>query len=403
MEVHRAMPTADVDVTAEFVEELARSRLLSREDLEKVESHQRVSPQPNASALADFLVQRGLLTRFQADYVLEGRGEDLVLSQFVLTEVLGKGSMGSVYKARSTDGSWFALKIVPRRNVVSLQEVADKARALWEIRHPRVSALVQVGACGDRVYLAWSFLEGGEKLDAFVRRLGRLTPRQAAQIGVQVASGLLPYHQQGLFHGLLKPTDILIGTDRRLRILDFGVGFLLTSERGKSLLDTMTNTRALARGLDCSSPESIMDPLARTPAGDQYSLGCILYFCLTGQFPFPDDNPVKKMLGHQAEEPRPLRDLNPDVPPRLTAIVRRLMAKDPAGRYGSMDEVLRAFQALTPSSPRPVVTPPPAAPPAPKKEEPPVPAGQRMTLLVLTGFAAALLLGGTLGWLLAHH
>ncbi len=396
---------ADVDLTAELVEDLQRCRLLSQEHRAKVEAHRRTFPGEDPAALADFLMRQGILTRYQADRALEGCAEDLVLAQFVLTEVIGTGSMGTVFKARSTEtDAWYALKIVPRRNVVSLREIAEKARALWEIRHPRVSALVQVGASGDRVYLAWPYLDGGEKLEAFVRRQGRLSPRQAAQIGVQVASGLLPYHQQGLFHGLLKPSDILIGTDRRLRILDFGVGFLLTSERGKSLLDTMTNTRALARGLDCSSPESILDPLARTPAGDQYSLGCILYFCLTGQFPFPDGNTVKKMLGHQEEEPRPLRELNKEVTPALDAIIKRLMRKRPEERYGSIDEVLRAFQALSPSGPRPVPTPLSMRTiPVPKQEISPAPDKRWKTPLVLVGFAAALLLGGALGWLLALY
>jgi serine/threonine-protein kinase len=307
----------------------------------------------------------------QADYALQGRARDLALSHFLLTEEIGTGSMGTVYKARSIKSdAWYAIKIVPRRNVVGLNTVAQKVKALREIRHPRVSALVHLGAAGERMYLAWPFLERGEKLDTFVWRQGKLVPRQAIQIGLQVASGLLPYHEHGLFHGLLKPTDILIGTDRRVRILDFGVGFLLTSERGKSLLDTMTNSRALARGLDCSSPESIADPLDRTPAGDQYSLGCILYFCLTGQFPFPYENPVQKMLGHQFEQPTPLRKLRPEVSPRLAAVVERLMARAPDERYEGIADVVRDFQSLTQSGPRRLpIQPAPSAPETQENEE----------------------------------
>src|SRR5262249_50766928 len=95
------------------------------------------------------------------------------------------------------------------------------------------------------------------------------------------------------------------------------------------------------------SPESLLNPLDRTPAGDQYSLGCILYYCLAGHFPFTYDNPVKKMLAHQAEEPRPIRDVNPEVSKGLAAIVARLMRKQPEERYGSPDEAVEAPQALT--------------------------------------------------------
>ena len=108
-----------------------------------------------------------------------------------------------------------------------------------------------------------------------------------------------------------------------------------------------------------------MDPLNRTPAGDQYSLGCILYYCLAGHFPFTYDNPVKKMLAHQAEEPRPLREINAEVPKRLADIVGRLMRKTPEERFGSMDEVMRALQALAAPVRRPQQFP--SAPVAPSQ------------------------------------
>ena len=353
------MVILDMGAAAPLVNELQACHLLAPEHLGRVRAYLQASARREPADLVEFLVQQGILTRMQGDWVRDQRERELVLAQFFLTEEIRAGSMGTVYKARSLKGdAWYAVKIVPRRNVVSLNAVAEKVHSLREIRHPRVSALVHLGASEERVYLAWPLLDGGEKLDAFVRRQGKLATRQAIQIGLQVASGLQPYHEHELFHGLLKPSDIVIGADRRARILDFGVGFLLTSERGKSLLDTMTNTRALARGLDCASPESIMNPLDRTPAGDQYSLGCILYFCLTGQFPFTYDNPVKKMLAHQSEEPTPLRELNPQASPRLAAIVERLMAKLPEERYESIGDVVRELQALTQSSPRRAPTQP---------------------------------------------
>jgi serine/threonine-protein kinase len=348
-----------------------------------------------------------------------------VLSGFTLTDVLGAGSLGQVYKARSDkDDGWFAVKVVPRRNVVQLAAVAEKVKAFKEVRHPRVSALVAVGTAGDRAYLVWPLLEGGETLDAFVRRQGKLPPRLAAQIAFQTAAGLQLYHERGLFHGLLKPSDVLIGADRRVRVLDFGVGFLLACERGKSMLDTMTNGKAPAHGLDCASPESIMDPLARTPAGDQYSLGCVLYFCLTGRYPFTDDNPVKKMLAHQAEEPTPIRELAPETPPRLAAVVHRLLRKTPEERYEGIADVVRELQALT-ANPRGLQTPasrPVARPVAPfrpaaarsgerkKVAAPPAATardagkggGPAAWQQVLGGLAVGAV-AGLLVWLIGHH
>ncbi|MFQ3592615.1 MAG: serine/threonine-protein kinase [Gemmataceae bacterium] len=248
----------------------------------------RAEPNLRADEILSVLVEAGHLTRFQAQALARGLGAQLFVHRYLLLEPIGQGTTGTVYKARHLDSdALMALKLVPRRNIVNLKSLAAKVEAMKQVRHPRVSAMIDVGTIREWAYTVYPYLEAGEKLDVLVKRLGRLTPRQAVQVALQIASGLQAYHQHGLFHGLLKPNEVIIGTDRRVRLLDFGVGFLLACERGKSLLSTTTNGKAMARGLDCASPESILDPLDRTPLGDQYSLGCILYFCLTGQFPFP--------------------------------------------------------------------------------------------------------------------
>jgi serine/threonine protein kinase len=359
------MSTA-VDARADILQSLANHSLLSAAALVAAKAFQ-----GGPRELLAQLVEKKHLTRFQADAVLRGGADQLTLSTFTLVDVLGSGAMGQVYKAKSSrDGGWYAIKTAPRKNVINLKAIGEKVEALKQVRHPRVSAMVHIGAQGDRVYMVWPLLEGGASLDAILKKQGKLGPKQAAQVALQVASGLQAYHQHDLFHGLLKASDILIGADRRVRILDFGVGFLLTCERGKAVLSTMTNGQTLAKGLDCAAPETIVDPLARTPRGDQYSLGCVLYYCLTGQYPFPDANPVKKMLGHQFEQPTPLLELAPEAPPRLEAIVNRLMAKTPEERYATTDELVAELQAAASDS-RPM--PMPAAPAAKKNPTTPLP------------------------------
>src|SRR5205807_6253598 len=156
-----------------------------------------------------------------------------------------------------------------------------------------------------------------------------LSPNQAALYAVQVAQGLTVAHQNNLFHGLIKPSNIMIGSDNQARILDFGIGSLLVENEGESLVDTMSTANTLTSGLDCASPESIMEPSNRTPAGDQYSLGCVLYYCLTGRVPFPEGSAVEKMMAHQTKDPTPIGELSPGVPDGLVAVVGRLMRKAP--------------------------------------------------------------------------
>ena len=379
------MMSTTTDTCGEIIQNLADVKLLGPKEADAARQFRAQFPAKTARDLIAFLVAQGFVTRFQGDVALRGAAHQLVMPPFVLTEILGSGSMGQTAKAKSLeDGAWYALKAVARKNILNLQTIGEQIEKLEEIRHPRVSALTRVGVHEDRVFLVWPFIEGGEKLEDIVKRQGRLAPRAAVQVAQQIASGLKEYHAHGLFHGLLKPSDILIGSDRRVRLLDFGVGFLLTCERGKSLLDTTTNSKAMNRGVDCASPESILDPLDRTVLGDQYSLGCILYFCLTGQFPFPDTNPVKKMLGHQFEEPTPIRDLVPGLPRKLESLVARMMAKKPEDRYPNIEGVLQEIQRITPelgeaapprpgskpAAPEPKASAPAARSPAPKKLAP---------------------------------
>ena len=362
------------DTCGEIIQSLADVNLLGPTEVEAARQFVSQFPAKPPRDLVAFLVAQGFVTRFQGDIALRGAAHQLVMPPFVLTEILGSGSMGQTAKAKSLeDGAWYALKAVPRKNILNLKSIDEQINKLKAIRHPRVSAMTHVGVHDDRVFMVWPFIEGGEKLDDIVKRQGRLAPRVAVQVAQQIASGLEEYHSHGLFHGLLKPSDILIGADRRVRLLDFGVGFLLTCERGKSLLDTTTNSKAMNRGVDCASPESILDPLDRTVLGDQYSLGCILYFCLTGQYPFPDANPVKKMLGHQFEEPTPIRELVPELPRKLESIVARMLAKKPEDRYPNIEAVIQEFRKVTPelneaAPPRPgsKTAPEPAKPVAPK-------------------------------------
>src|SRR5207253_5747673 len=183
-----------------------------------------------------------------------------------------------------------------------------------------------------------------ETLDKIVEREGRLSTEQAALYALQTAEGLDQCHQQNLFHGLLKPSNLMIGPEGQVRILDFGIGCLLAETEGESLVDTMSTANSVNSGLDCASPESIMDPTNLTPVGDQYSLGCVLYHCLTGQYPFPDGTAVEKMMCHQHKQPTSLKELAPEVPDELIGVVERLMKKTPEERYASSAEVAEALR-----------------------------------------------------------
>lgn len=348
------MASTDLGACEWFVWDLRRSNLIDRGQLDQVvgeflKRHPRAEP----PALAEYLVNQQILTQFQADRILQGKTQGLVLGPYTLMDAIGTGSMGTVYKAVSkTDGKWYAVKVLPRRSMWNVRLARRQVRSFEQFSHPSVVPFVDVGTSGGLHYLAWPLVEDGENLDSIVQREGKLRPDMAAMYALQLASGMNVCHQHGVFHGLLKPSNILVTSDHQVHILDFGIGSLLAENEGESLVDTMSTANTLTSGLDCASPESIMEPTNRTPAGDQYSLGCILYFCLTGQYPFPEGSAVEKMMAHQSKKPTPIRELTADVAPEFTAVVERLMEKSPEARYGGADEIMEAVRPFAPTSPR---------------------------------------------------
>ena len=339
------MVTTELGACEWFVWDLRRSNLIERGRLDQVvgeflQKNSRAEP-PD---LADFLIAQGVLTPFQSERLLQGKTQGFVLGPFTLMDALGSGSMGTVYKAHNnTDNQWYAVKVLPRRSMWNVRIARRKVRSFEQCKHPAVVPFVDVGTAGGMHYLAWPYVEG-DTLDKFVTREGKLPADMVVSFAMQIAEGLEVCHQQALFHGLLKPSNIMIGPDRAVYILDFGIGCLLAETEGESLVDTMSTANSVTSGLDCSSPESIMDPTNLTPTGDQYSLGCVMYYMLTGQYPFPDGSAAEKMMAHQLKQPESLADLAPETPSALIAIVERLMQKKPEDRFGSVGEIVEALR-----------------------------------------------------------
>ncbi|CAN5257783.1 hypothetical protein BH10PLA2_BH10PLA2_22830 [soil metagenome] len=361
------MGTSDLGACEWFLWDLRRSNLLDRGHLDQIvgtfmEKHPRAEP----PQLAQFLIEQGILTQFQADRLLQGKTQGFVLGPYIVMDALGTGSMGTVYRAQSkNDGQWYAVKVLPRRSMWNVRLARRKVRVFEECVHPAVVPFIDVGTSGGMHYLAWPLIDG-VTLDKIVASSGKLSPSQVAQYAMKAAEGLEVIHGKNLFHGLIKPSNLMIGKTGEVFILDLGIGSLLAESEGESLVDTMSTANSVVSGLDCASPESIMDPTNLTPAGDQYSLGCVMYYCLAGRFPFPDGTAAEKMIFQQTRAPEPLQSLAPETPAALLAIVNKLMEKTPGNRYTTSGGLVEALRPLVGSAgvsgvrARPVLEPRPA-------------------------------------------
>src|SRR5207237_4741691 len=180
------MLTTDLGACEWFVWDLRRSNLIDRGQLDQVVGEfLKKSPRAEPPSLAEYLVGQGILTQFQADRILQGKTQGLVLGPYTLMDAIGAGSMGTVYKAVSkTDNRWYAVKVLPRRSMWNVRLARRQVRAFEQIQHPGVVPFVDVGTAGGTHYLAWPLVEG-ETLDKLVQREGKLAPAVATAYALQ--------------------------------------------------------------------------------------------------------------------------------------------------------------------------------------------------------------------------
>lgn len=357
------MMSLDAGTCDWLVGEIDSSRLLPRAEFAPlVAEFQAENPYADATALAEHLVRRNCLTAFQATRLLEGTGRGLVLGPYVLVDTVGVGSMGAVYKALGkADRKAYALKVLPARGPWNVRLARRRLAAFPADPHPGIVPFLDVGTSAGLHYLVWPFADG-ETLDAQVRRDGAIPPPRAAHIGAQIARALQFCEQHRVYHGLIKPSNVLIAQDGTAKLLDFGVGAMLAdAESNESLVDTLSESNTALNMLDCLSPEAIVDPAQRSIRGDQYALGCSLFFALAGRFPFPDGNAFEKMAAHQSLAPPSLTALNRDVPAALEKVVERLLQKSPELRYNNLQELIEALQSM--AGPTPAYVPSSSSPP----------------------------------------
>jgi serine/threonine protein kinase len=297
----------------------------------------------NARELADFLLDQHLLTSYQIERVFAGEASRLVLGPYLLANPLGSGSLGNVFQAVGrSDRKLYAIKVLPLRSLwnVKLAKVQVQACAKL-LAHSSIVPFVDIDSTGGFHYLVWPYVEGAS-LAQRVNNRGPATVPTALALMSQVAEGLSICHNSGIAHGLVNPSNLSINSEGLVRLLDLGVGAILSENiaEEESMLDTMSAANATLGMLDCCAPETLNSPTLRDPTSDQYSYGCVFYYILTGRLPFAEGNVVDRVLAHQITPPPSARATNPDVPLWLDEMIQRMMSKTPSRRFASMQEVL---------------------------------------------------------------
>jgi eukaryotic-like serine/threonine-protein kinase len=204
-----------------------------------------------------------------------------------------------------------------------------EARAVAQLSHPNIVTVIDRGEDEGRQYIVFEFVEG-ENLKELIGRAGPPPLRHALELALAVADGLSFAHERGLVHRDVKPQNVLISSDGKIKVTDFGIARSLEVEHGVTQTGTVVGT-----GEYLAPEQASGGPVS--PATDVYSLGVVVWELLTGDVPFDGENFVAVALRHVNEPPPSLRERRPDVPPRLAAAVERALRKDPAQRFASMD------------------------------------------------------------------
>lgn len=213
-----------------------------------------------------------------------------------------------------------------------------EAKAAANLSHPNIVTVHDFGFDSDRLFLVMEYLPGTD-LKTILRERNRLPIEEAVNIIVQAATGIGYAHRAGLIHCDVKPHNILVTPDHRIKVTDFGIARAMASIHPEEKSDVVWGSP-----LYFSPEQAAGDP--PSPASDVYSLGIVLYEMVTGRLPFQSSDPVELARMHREVLPPPPRRFNPDIPPALEQIILKVLSKEPAARYRTADQFARVLSTF---------------------------------------------------------
>ena len=314
------------------------SGLLSRQQLDDALAGLVTSSPGGAQTIAQVLdeelgrrlVELGYLNRWQVEQLKEGRTK-FTLGPYRIVNAIGQGGMGHVFKAEHKMlGRTEALKVLPKNRSTpdAIAAFQREIRAQAQLDHPNLVRATYADHEGDTYYFVTEYVPGTD-LRKLVRRNGPLPAAIAATIISQAAEGLHYAHRKGLVHRDVKPGNVLVTPDGHTKVTDLGLAWGIIDELAGAVPE---KSRSLVGTADYMAPETITDPEKVRPVSDVYSLGCTLYYAVTGKVPFPGGNTAEKMQRHLNEVPLNPLHFNPDLLEEFCDLIAAMMDKDPDQR-----------------------------------------------------------------------
>jgi eukaryotic-like serine/threonine-protein kinase len=255
--------------------------------------------------------------------------------RYELNHLIARGGMAEVYRARDRllDRP-VALKVLfPELSVDRsfVERFRREAQAAANLSHPNIVPVFDWGEDGGTYFIVMEFIDG-RPLSSILKTAGPLSAERTADVGAHVAAALGYAHKHGVIHRDVKPGNVLITDEGQVKVTDFGIARAINTE------ESLTQTGAVMGTATYFSPEQA-EGIGVDARSDLYSLGVVLFEMVTGRPPFLGDTPVAVASKHVRDHPPAPRELNPSIPPTFEAIILKAMAKDPAHRYATAEEL----------------------------------------------------------------
>jgi tRNA A-37 threonylcarbamoyl transferase component Bud32 len=325
----------------QFVKQLADSGVIAPGKLEQF-----VPPKAHpkdAQELARQLVQSNHLTKFQAQEIYQGRAKSLILGNYTILDKIGAGGMGQVFKAEHRRMKRIvAVKMLPKavtKNAAAVARFQREVEAAAKLRHPNIVAADDADEAGGVHFLVMEYVEGSD-LSALVKKHGPLSVAKAVNYVLQAARGLEFAHGEGIVHRDIKPANLLLDKKGTVKILDMGLARIEGSGDAKVQAE-LTGTGAVMGTVDYMAPEQALSSKHADARADIYSLGCSLFYLITGKAIYDGDTLMAKLLAHRE---KPVPSLGADVPEHVQAVFEKMVAKTVEDRYQTMGEVVTALE-----------------------------------------------------------
>lgn len=337
-------------VTSEkLIELVQKSQLTTAEALDKAleairaENNGELPEDP--VVLAKALQHHNIVTHWHCEKLLQGKYKGFFLGKHKLLGHLGSGGMSSVYLAEHTKmHDKRAIKVLPKSRLGNSSYLARfqlEAKAIASLNHPNIVRAHDIDNDGDTHYIVMEYVDGAD-LQTIVKKKGPLPFADIADYVAQAARGLQHAHEMGLIHRDVKPANVLVNSQGKVKLLDLGLA-LFSDDKEASL--TMDYNDKVLGTADYLAPEQALNSHKVDARADIYGLGCTMYFMLTGSAPFPEGSIAQRIAKHQSSMPTDVRKLRTDCPGELEGICVKMIQKDPKFRYGTCDQVADVLDA----------------------------------------------------------